>query len=56
MADALRKAGVPFDLHLYEKGRHGIGLGAKTNVPAKLHPWTQACAFWLSEQGFAGKR
>ncbi|HEV7225253.1 MAG TPA: alpha/beta hydrolase [Pirellulales bacterium] len=56
MADALRKAGVPFDLHLYEKGRHGIGLGAKPNDPAKLHPWTQACAFWLSERGFAGKR
>ncbi|HEV7224885.1 MAG TPA: alpha/beta hydrolase [Pirellulales bacterium] len=56
MADALRKAGVPFDLHLYEKGRHGIGLGATVNDPAKLHPWTQACAFWLSEQGFAGKR
>ena len=23
---ALRRAGVPFELHIYEKGRHGIGL------------------------------
>lgn len=55
MADALRKAGVPFDLHLYQKGRHGIGLGFRTYEPAKLHPWTKACAFWLGEQGFTGK-
>ena len=35
IADSLRKAGVPFDLHLYQKGRHGIGLGAKEYDPAK---------------------
>lgn len=51
-ADSLRRAGVPFDLHLYQKGRHGIGLGNKDYDPAKLHPWTKDCAFWLSEQGF----
>jgi len=44
-ADALRKAGVPFDLHVYQKGRHGIGL-------ANGHPWTKDCLFWLKEQGF----
>ena len=51
-SDALRRAGVPFDLHLYQKGRHGIGLGAKEYDPAKLHLWTKDCAFWLQEQGF----
>ena len=25
-ADALRKAGVPFEFHLYEQGPHGFGL------------------------------
>ena len=44
-ASALRKAGVPFDLHIYQKGRHGIGL-------ANGHPWTKDCLFWLGEQGF----
>ncbi|HVW38270.1 MAG TPA: alpha/beta hydrolase, partial [Pirellulales bacterium] len=55
MADALRQAGVPFDLHLYEKGRHGIGLGTRDYDRSKLHPWTQACAYWLGQRGFAAK-
>ena len=53
--EALRAKRIPFDLHFYEKGAHGIGLGTKTFDPAKLHPWTRDCAFWLKEQGFAGK-
>ncbi len=52
-ANALREKGVPFDLHLYEKGKHGIGLGTKDGDPAKMHPWTKDCAFWLKQQGFA---
>lgn len=51
-ADAMRAKGVPFDLHLYQKGKHGIGLGSKELDPEKLHPWTRDCAFWLKEQGF----
>lgn len=51
-AEALREKGVPFDLHLYQKGKHGIGLGDKNLDPAKMHPWTRDCAFWLKEQGF----
>lgn len=52
-ATALREKGVPFDLHLYKNGRHGIGLGNKTYEPAKLHPWTRDCEFWLRLHGFA---
>jgi len=44
-AAALRAAGVPFDLHVYQKGAHGMGLG-------KNHPWAQDCVFWLKAQGF----
>ena len=44
-AAALQKAGVPFDLHIYQKGAHGLGLG-------RNHPWAQDCIFWLKEQGF----
>lgn len=54
-ASALRKAGVLFDLHIYEKGPHGIGLGTRENDPAKRHPWVKDCEFWLKEQGFARK-
>jgi len=44
-AAALQKAGVPFDLHVYQHGAHGLGLG-------KNHPWAQNCVFWLKGQGF----
>jgi len=50
-AAALRKAGVPFDLHIYQKGRHGIGLGDKPPF-ARVHLWANDLLFWLKEQGF----
>ncbi len=43
-AAALRKAGVPFDLHVYQKGGHGIGL-------ANGHAWTKDLLFWLKGTG-----
>lgn len=50
-AEALRKAGVPFDLHVYEKGKHGMGLADKPPF-THPHPWAGDCLFWLKEQGF----
>jgi len=44
-ANALQRSGVPFDLHIYQKGGHGMGLG-------KSHPWANDCVFWLKAQGF----
>ena len=52
-AAALRRAGVPFELHIYEHGKHGQGLGSRDYNPAKRLPWTRACAAWLKEHGFA---
>jgi acetyl esterase/lipase len=54
-AEALRKAGVPFDLHIYLKGAHGLGLGTRDWAPAQRHPWTRDCAFWLQQLGFAAQ-
>jgi len=51
-AAALQKNHVPFDLHIYQKGRHGIGLADKPPF-AHPHPWAGDCLFWLKEQGFA---
>jgi len=51
-AGALRQAGVPFDLHVYQKGQHGLGLGSLEYDPTKWHPWTRDCIFWLKEQGW----
>jgi len=52
-AESLRNNHVPFSLHLYQKGRHGIALGVKLGDPGPRHPWTADCAFWLKEQSFA---
>lgn len=50
-AAALRAHGVPFDLHVFQKGRHGIGLNDKPPF-AHVHPWANDLVFWLSEQGW----
>jgi acetyl esterase/lipase len=51
-AAALQRRGVPFDLHIYQRGRHGIGFG---DAPPfrRPHPWAADLAFWLREHGFA---
>jgi len=50
-AEALRKAGVPFDLHIFQKGGHGMGLGPERDKGI-LHPWANDCLYWLKVQGF----
>jgi acetyl esterase/lipase len=51
-AEALRKNHVPFDLHVYQKGGHGMGLGDKKEPNTPHHPWAADCLFWLKAQGF----
>ncbi len=46
---ACRKAGVPAELHLYEKGRHGLGLGPKDPAFAT---WPPHCLTWLKGAGY----
>jgi acetyl esterase/lipase len=45
---ALRKAGVPAELHIYERGRHGVGLAAQDPV---LSTWAARLADWLRLRG-----
>ncbi|MEP7075030.1 MAG: alpha/beta hydrolase [Acidobacteriota bacterium] len=49
-AAALRKAGVPFEMHIYEQGPHGFGLAPGNPV---LATWADRCADWLRLHGFA---
>ena len=49
-ASALRRQGVRVSLHIYEAGRHGIGLGATDHE--KLHPWTDQLMFWFKQRKF----
>jgi acetyl esterase/lipase len=48
-AEQLRKSGVPFELHIYERGPHGFGLGGGDPI---LSTWPARCADWLRLQGF----
>jgi acetyl esterase/lipase len=48
-ASALSLHKVPFDLHVYESGRHGLGL-ALDHPEAYL--WTEACEKWIRRRGF----
>ncbi len=45
---ALRKAGVPAEMHVYEKGQHGVGLASYD--PA-LSTWPVLLADWLRTRG-----
>lgn len=46
---ACRAARVPFELHVYEHGPHGFGLGGNDPI---LNKWPGACATWLETRGF----
>lgn len=47
-ATALSRAKIPFELHIYEKGRHGVGLAPDDPV---LSTWTARCAAWMAGRG-----
>jgi acetyl esterase/lipase len=51
-AQALRKADVPFELHIFQKGGHGLGLGIRDYDPSKWLPWTRDLIAWLKVQNF----
>lgn len=45
---ALRKAGVPAELHIFEKGRHGLGLAR--NIEG-MRAWPDLCRSWMKTRG-----
>lgn len=45
---ALKKAGVPSELHMYTKGGHGFGI-KQTGKPSAT--WTDRCAEWMRSEG-----
>lgn len=47
--DALRKAKVPFELHIYEHGAHGYGLAPKDPI---LSSWPNRLADWFRTRKF----
>lgn len=49
LAGAMQHRGVPFALHIFPHGRHGVGLAVDE---PHLAPWTSLCADWLAELGW----
>jgi acetyl esterase/lipase len=47
--DAVQKAGVPVELHVYSVGGHGFGM-RQTGNPAAT--WPDRCADWMRKQGY----
>jgi acetyl esterase/lipase len=46
---ALRKHKIPSELHLFQKGRHGLGLAKGTSG---TETWSALCRTWLQTNGF----
>jgi acetyl esterase/lipase len=50
---ALHQHGVPAELHIFEKGRHGLGLGPRDLAFAH---WPELCAAWLRTREIIGRQ
>jgi len=46
---AMKNNKVPCELHIYEHGGHGYGLGRSTDTEST---WPEACRLWLNVNGF----
>lgn len=46
---ALKENGVPVEMHIYQEGGHGYGLGRKEGTKSG---WPEACLAWLRANGF----
>lgn len=52
-AAALAQHGILFDLHVYEKGPHGIGLAPDDR---RAVGWAELSISWLEDRGWLGKQ
>ena len=48
--EALIKAGVPAEMHLFQHGQHGVGLAQSK---AALRVWPELLLTWMTERGYA---
>lgn len=59
LAKALQDAGVPYELHIFEGGVHGLGLAdgendLNANVP-HIAEWGKLCTGWLDLHNLGGE-
>lgn len=55
LVEGLRKTGIPFELHIYQKGDHGLSLGTKEvcteqgQLDTDVSNWIEMAARWLQK-------
>lgn len=49
LAMALSRCQIPYELHVYQNGPHGLGLAGQDK---QVGTWPGLCALWLKKQGF----
>ena len=49
LAAALARVGVPFEMHIYPHGRHGLGLAEEYD---DVRSWADHLRLWLQKQGY----
>ena len=52
LINAWRQAGIPLEVHLYERGGHGFGMSGKTAAAAL---WIDQFYVWMKDSGFLAK-
>jgi acetyl esterase/lipase len=50
--DALKRAGVPAELHIFERGGHGVGMAQKQKNLAELAIYPTLVANWMEMHGW----
>ncbi len=56
---ACKKAGVPIEMHIYEKGKHGVGLGRDpkwTGGEKSVATWPERLTDWMKSRGLLEKQ
>jgi acetyl esterase/lipase len=56
---ACKKSGVPVEMHIYEKGRHGVGLGRDpqwTGGEKSVETWPERLKDWMKMRGLLEPR
>jgi acetyl esterase/lipase len=52
LAESWKKAGKPVELHVFQSGSHGFGLGQPGTTTAG---WIEGFRTWLETNGFLGR-
>lgn len=56
MANVLADAGIPFEIHLFERGKHGLGLadqataGSRLDIEIDAAQWIELAGRWLEKR------